>query len=588
MVHRDVKPGNLMLTPDGTVKVVDFGLAALTAERSAGGLTEEHAVMGTPDFMAPEQAEDARCADIRADVYSLGCTLYFLLTGSIPYPAQTLVQKILAHREQALPSLRQARPEVPPELAGVVDRMLAKKPEDRYQTPAEVAAALTPFTQPSAAPPPRKRRRVLVAVALTALFLGLVGAGAVVYRIQTDKGELVITTESDDVKVVVTQGGKQVDVIDTKTDKQISLALRSGVYELQLQGEPEGLKLSIDRATLTRGKQTLAKIERVEKQPPEPVGEVRRFEEHVGWLWAVAWSRDARRAYSAGDDKVIRVWDIQTGAEVGRLEGHQSRVLCLALSPDGRTLLSGSSDGTIRVWDTASGKELRRLDGVTGPECWGAAFSPDSKYAVAQAGYDEKSAHFGVWEVGSGKLLHRFTEQGNCVAFHPDGRHFLLGALGGRVKLLELDTGRSVRSFAGHTSWVRQVAISADGRRALSVSGDQRYLAPDPQPAANDSTVRCWGLEEGVQSCVLRGHTHTVFAGAFVPGQSRILSGSADKTIRLWDLATEKEVLRWHVEAPVICLAASPDGRYALSSGTDGVVRLWRLPDPPMEQKRTQ
>ena len=146
-----------------------------------------------------------------------------------------------------------------------------------------------------------------------------VGAGAVVYRIQTDKGELVITTESDDVKVVVTQGGKQVDVIDTKTDKQISLALRSGVYELQLQGEPEGLKLNIDRATLTRGKKTLAKIERVEKQPPEPVGEVRRFEGHMGWLWAVVWSGDARRAYSAGDDKVIRVWDTQTGAEVGRL-----------------------------------------------------------------------------------------------------------------------------------------------------------------------------------------------------------------------------------------------------------------------------
>jgi hypothetical protein len=319
MVHRDVKPGNLMLTPDGTVKVVDFGLAALTAERGPGGLTDENAVMGTPDYLAPEQAEDAHGADIRADVYSLGCTLYFLLTGRIPYPAPTVVKKILAHREQALPPLRQTRPDVPPELAGVVARMLAKKPQDRYQTPAEVAAALTPFTQPPAAQPSQKRRRVLAAVALAALFVGMLGAGAVVYRIQTDKGELVITTESDDVKVVVTQGGKLVDVIDTKTDKQITLALRSGVYELELKGAPEGLQLNIDKATLTRGKQTLAKIEQVEKQPPEPVGLVRRFEGHAGDVWAVVWSGDARRAYSAGDDKVIRVWDTQTGAEVGRL-----------------------------------------------------------------------------------------------------------------------------------------------------------------------------------------------------------------------------------------------------------------------------
>jgi WD40 repeat protein len=149
------------------------------------------------------------------------------------------------------------------------------------------------------------------------------------------------------------------------------------------------------------------------------------------------------------------------------------------------------------------------------------------------------------------------------------------------VKLLEIDTGREVRTFEGHTSWIRAVAISADGRHALSVSGALGWEAPTPQPAENDSTVRCWGLQEGVKSAVFSGHTHTVRAGAFVPGQDRILSGSWDKTIRLWDVATEKEVLRWHVEAPVCSLAVSPDGRYALSGGTDGIVRLWRLPDPP-------
>jgi serine/threonine protein kinase len=268
MVHRDVKPDNLMLTPDGTVKVLDFGLAALTAEREVGVLTEASAVMGTPDYMAPEQAEDAHSADIRADVYSLGCTLYFLLTGSVPYPAQKILQKILAHRQQPLPSIRQKRPEVPPELGAVVARMLAKKPEDRYQTPAEVAAVLTPFAHPPTAQPPQKRHQLPVALALAAMLALLVLAG-VVYRIQTDNGELVITTESDDVEVVIKQGGKQIDIIDAQTDKQIKLALRSGEYELELKGAPEGLKLNIDKATLTRGKKVLAKIERV-VVPAEP------------------------------------------------------------------------------------------------------------------------------------------------------------------------------------------------------------------------------------------------------------------------------------------------------------------------------
>ncbi len=207
------------------------------------------------------------------------------------------------------------------------------------------------------------------------------------------------------------------------------------------------------------------------KKPAANVGEERRFKGHVGTVWALAWSRDARCAYSSGDDKVIRVWNTATGAEVGRFEGHEARVLSLALSPDGRVLLSGGSDATVRVWDTASGKELRRLVGVTG-QCWSIAFAPDGKHVLAE-GSEEGAGFFGLWELATGKRLRTYTGQANCLAFHPDGQHFLLGGSGGRVKLLEIDTGRQVRSFDGHTAWIRSVAISADGRRALSVSGGQ-------------------------------------------------------------------------------------------------------------------
>src|SRR5215469_9612348 len=146
MVHRDIKPANLMLTPKGQVKVLDFGLAKVASERAAGkALTSTGAYMGTPEYSAPEQATDARSADIRADLYSLGCTLYCLLAGRPPFQEDTPVKTILAHMEKEPSPLPQLRPDVPAGLASVVARLLAKDPAQRYQTPAEVAQALAPF-----------------------------------------------------------------------------------------------------------------------------------------------------------------------------------------------------------------------------------------------------------------------------------------------------------------------------------------------------------------------------------------------------------------------------------------------------------
>ena len=147
VVHRDIKPANLMRDISGVVKVADLGLARLS--QSAGGqsdpasqLTQAGGIMGTADFMAPEQAVDSTTIDQRADIYSLGCTLHFLLTGQAPFVGATLVEILLKHRDAAIPSLCQVRQGVPPELDGIFQRMMAKKSSDRFQSMSEVVQAL--------------------------------------------------------------------------------------------------------------------------------------------------------------------------------------------------------------------------------------------------------------------------------------------------------------------------------------------------------------------------------------------------------------------------------------------------------------
>ncbi|HZY84319.1 MAG TPA: spherulation-specific family 4 protein [Gemmataceae bacterium] len=155
LVHRDVKPSNLLLDRTGTVKVLDLGLARFFHDEP-DDLSRRHAdsPVGTMDYMAPEQALDSHAVDIRADIYGLGATFYYLLAGHGPFQEGTTAQKLLWHQVRPPRPVREVRPEVPEGVAAVIERMMAKAPEDRYQTPAEVAEALAPWTQMPIPPPP--------------------------------------------------------------------------------------------------------------------------------------------------------------------------------------------------------------------------------------------------------------------------------------------------------------------------------------------------------------------------------------------------------------------------------------------------
>jgi serine/threonine-protein kinase len=173
MVHRDIKPANLLLQrtssdgqpTDGIIKLTDFGLARLSEPGSLAGedgsgtiLVRENAVLGTPDYLSPEQARDLHKTDIRSDLYSLGCTLYYLLTGQVPFPGGSTLEKLVRHGVQEPTPVEHLRLDVPQEVAAIVQRLMAKDPANRFQTPAELADDLAPFavSGPTAWSDPRR------------------------------------------------------------------------------------------------------------------------------------------------------------------------------------------------------------------------------------------------------------------------------------------------------------------------------------------------------------------------------------------------------------------------------------------------
>jgi serine/threonine protein kinase len=495
LVHRDIKPANLMVTPSPLekitgsttqtprVKILDMGLARVVTAgeggEQAGSLTQAGEFLGTPDYIAPEQAEDSRRADIRSDLYSLGCTLYFLLTGEVPFPGTGLIQKLRRQLLEPPPSVRTKRPDVPAEADALVRQLMARNPAERYQKPVELIAALEVFLRSGQSLywPVAVRRRAETPVPLAADF----GPPAVPAKPPS--------THVPSRQVKAHKGG--VRALSLSADGQLLL---SG-------GQDETLRLwEADR-----------------------LREVKCIADDVGPVEDVCLSPHGKWAASCAlrlfqSDMVVQLWDVASGRERRRLKGPSDNLHCLAIAADGRRVAAGSSDQTARIWalDQAGWPSIC-LKGHTGPVS-AVTFLPAGDVLLT-GGHDgtirlwdaRTGAAKGTTQAGVGKVL--------ALAFGGPSKRI---AVAGAALRLRQPHGNFIE-LAGHHGEVLSLAFSPDG--GLLVSG------------GSDGTVRLWRAEDGVELRCLKGHEGPVRAVAFSRDGRWLFSGGSDGTLRRWPVA---------------------------------------------------
>ncbi len=277
---------------------------------------------------------------------------------------------------------------------------------------------------------------------------------------------------------------------------------------------------------------------------------------------AYAFGPDGKRALAGGEDKTVRLWDVETGRCLRVLEGHKGEVGIVALNADQSRALSGSEDNTVRVWDVEAGRSLRVLGDHAG-WVWPVAWSAD--YRRALSGSRDNTIR--LWDVDTGRclrVLEGHVGAVRSVAWSADQRRALSGSHDNTVRVWDVETGRCLRVLEGHTGPLWTVAWSADQRRALS--------------GARDETVRLWDVNTGRCLRVLEGHTDNIRSVAWNADQRCALSGSFDCTVRLWDVETGRclRVLEGHTSG-VETVAWSADQRHAFSGDRIGGIRVWDL-----------
>jgi WD40 repeat protein len=588
ILHRDIKPGNILLDAEGEPHLTDFGLARLVEKDST--LTRTLAILGTPSYMSPEQARgEARELTTGVDVYGLGAVFYELLTGQPPFAGGTTIETVRQVLEQDPRRPSVVKPGLDRDLENICLKCLEKDPARRYHSAQALADDLERWQrqEPILARPQsglyvlgKLVRRNKGGTSAFGAILMLLVAGLVfgwwqagVQRRLREKAESNERTARE-AQAHAARQQKRAEAERQRADEQLTRA------EWLLYSS----KLTLAQTDFETANGALA-LHYLSECPEKLRGwewrylwnriNARLTLTHAQPIEAVAFSADGRRIVTGSYDKTAKVWDATTGVELLTIKGHKGHIYCVAFSPDNQRIVTGASmfavgisPGEAKVWDAATGQQIFDLKGHN-YSVWSVAFSPDGRRIVTAAGERLYTAgEVKVWDAATGQELltlpcHEYVD---CVAFSPDGQRIVTGDYRNEVKVWDAATGKAVLSLKGHSQMISSVAFSPDGTRIVSSGWDK--------------TAKVWDTATGREITTFQGHANVVASAAFSPDGTQIVTGSWDKTIKIWDAQTAQEIftLKSHNDY-VRAVAFSPDGRRVVTGSEDRTARVWDAED---------
>jgi WD40 repeat protein len=599
IIHRDLKPSNVLIAQyDGrpVPKVIDFGVAKATGQRLTEQtlFTEFGSVVGTLEYMSPEQAElNQLDIDTRSDVYSLGAVLYELLTGSTPLGRErlktaALVEMLRIIREEdcprpstrlstteELPSVaacRQAEPHklsslLRGELDWIVMKALEKDRNRRYETANGLAFDIQLYLadEPVTACPPsawyrfgkfaRRNRGLLATASVVVAALLAVAVISMVYAAGQARANREISGLAGRLQTSLAESNR---LLAIRNFERSQAAFEKGEVGPGLLWMIESWRSAVDAGDLSW--QHAARANLAHWRPHYP--RLKAVLSHGRPVTVAAFSPDGRAVLAGSDDHTNLLWDAATSRPLGSpLSGHQVSIFAVGFSPDGKLLLTGSRDNAARLWDTATGQPIG--SSMQHPdEILAFAFSPNSQLLLTVC--RDKTTR--LWDAATGRpigLPFRHPDKVRCVAFSPDGHTLVTGSVDKTARLWDAATGRPIGSPFRHADQVHCVAFSPDGKTLLT--------------GCQDGTTRRWDAATGLPlGPPLQRHTGPVSCVAFSPDGTTFLTASNDKTARLWDAATNQPRGRpLQHQGPVLVVAFHPDGKTLLTASSDGTARIW-------------
>ncbi len=568
ILHRDLKPSNVMVGLFGETVVIDWGLAKdLNDDESYLPSSDDHMspgpfatsdgiVVGTPPYMPPEQAM-AQPLDERADVYALGAMLYHVLSGRRPYH-NTRPREILSKVVEGPPlPLEDLTVDVAPDLLAIVNKAMARNPDDRYRTAEEMAEELRRF----------KAGRLVRAHDYSPLQLltrfvrrnwAIVTTCAVALAVMVGFGTLSVMKirEQRDVAEIEKQQAEerlQKFILEKARVMLVSDPTETIAWLKHLPaGEPQAATAAAEAADLGVARWVL--------------------EEHTAAVNRVVVSPDGRLGASVADDSVAVLWDLETGAVVRRLTDHTEKITQVVFGPRGRWLATGSHDDTVRLWPIEGAGPARVF---SGHQQHIKALTFDATGELVAAACEDGLVL--VWSLdGTEQFRFDMKTKGRFprVAFVPptdaSGRWLAVSGYESRVRLLSLD-GRGERALAAETE-----QVGGQNTAGLAVSSDGRWLAA----GTINGPMRLWDLQTGDMR-TLDGEPDRWSRVAFSPEGDRLVAGGLASFVRVWSTSETKPVVRLHGHRERITdLRFFADGRHLLSASWDGTVRIWTQFEP--------